>query len=141
MSPTGKRPRLMVTSHECLKDCLIQSGQEQDDLGVIPSLSHFPDPSSSIHSYKLDNDFQVHEVELQLQEALQLKRQRFELAKAKRSQGLSVTLPKLESDSGGVSDLELVLNSLKLLEWPKLEIEPFDRSPEHFTSFFKFVSF
>ncbi len=109
---------------------------------LIPSPSYFPNPIPSVHSNKQDDDFQVHEVELQLQEeALQLKRQRFELAKAKRNPGLPVTLPKLESDSGGVSDLELVISSLKLLELPKLEIEPFDGSPEHFTSFFKFVSF
>ncbi len=57
------------------------------------------------------------------------------LAKVKRSQGLSVTLLKLESDSGSGNNLQLVVNSLKSLDLPQMEIEPFDGSPEHFTSF------
>ncbi len=48
----------------------------------------------------------------------------YKLAKLKRSQGLSVTLLKLESDSGsGGNNLELVINSLKSLDLPKLEIQ------------------
>ncbi len=61
---------------------------------------------------------------------------RHNLAKLKRSQGLSVTLPKLESDSGSGNNHELVINSLKSLDLPQMEMEPFDGSPEHFTSFF-----
>ncbi len=41
--------------------------------------------------------------------------------KLKRSQGLSVTLPKLQSNSGsGGNNLELVKNSLKSLELPQM---------------------
>ncbi len=42
------------------------------------------------------------------------------LAKLKRSQGLSVTVHKLESDSGSGNNLQLVINSLKSLELPKM---------------------
>ncbi len=60
----------------------------------------------------------------------------YKLTKVMRSRGLSVTLPKLESDSGsGGNNLELVKNSLKSLDLPQMEIEPFDGSPEHFRRF------
>ncbi len=46
---------------------------------------------------------------------------RLKLAKVKRSQGLSVTLLKLESDSGsGGNNLELVINSLKSPYLPQM---------------------
>ncbi len=59
----------------------------------------------------------------------------YEVTKLKRSQGLSVTLLKLESDSGSGNNLQLVVNSLKSLDLPQMEIEPFDGYPEHFRRF------
>ncbi len=72
----------------------------------------------------------------QFNECASEKELHLKLTKVMRSRWLSVTLPKLESDSGsGGNNLELVKNSLKSLELPKMEKEPFDGSPELFRRF------